>query len=403
MPPEYGHLNRHYNFGKYLKLNGCEPTVFVGSFLHNTSFQMIKDGSIIKEYRGAGYPYYFIKTCNYSKSKLKRVYAMFEFYKNLIKAVKSFDKPDIILGSSAHPLAAIAAIKLGEKYCCQSIVEVRDLWPESLVAYGIVNKSNPLLRLLYAGEKWIYKNADKLIFTMEGAKDYIVNQGWDIGHGGPIDLNKVYHVNNGVDLDEYDKNVKSTPYQDSDLDNTEIFKVAYAGSIRKANNLELIINAAKYIQENYRENIKFFIFGDGDEKEKLQQKCKVEMINNVIFKGQVEKKYIPHILSKSDLNILNYSYHKIWEYGGSQNKNFEYLASGKPILSTIRMGYDIIERYNAGISLQSQTIKSIGEAIISIARMDESKYAELSRNARKAAIDYDFKLLTEKLINIIED
>ena len=53
MPPEYGHLNRHYNFGKFLKLLGHEPCVFVGSFLHNTNRQMICDSSIYNKYKTA--------------------------------------------------------------------------------------------------------------------------------------------------------------------------------------------------------------------------------------------------------------------------------------------------------------------------------------------------------------
>src|SRR6056297_1842776 len=111
MPPEHGHLNRHYNFGKYLRRIGHEPTVFVGSFLHNTNVQIIDDNSLIKKYKNGTFPFYFIKTSNYSESRLKRLYAMYEFYRNLIKSVDSFDKPDAIIGSSAHPLAAIAAIK----------------------------------------------------------------------------------------------------------------------------------------------------------------------------------------------------------------------------------------------------------------------------------------------------
>ena len=66
------------------------------------------------------------------------------------------------------------------------------------------------------------------------------------------------------------------------------------GSIRKANNLSLVTDAAKYVQKNGGKDIKFLIFGDGDEKEVLQKKCIDEEIDNVVFKGQVEKKFIPN-------------------------------------------------------------------------------------------------------------
>ena len=330
---------------------------------------------------------------------------MVDFYKNLFPVAKEiakiYGKPDVILASSVHPLALVAGIKIAKKYKKPCVCEVRDLWPETLVAYGCLNKNNIIVKLLYSGEKWIYKNANFLIFTMEGGKQYIIDKGWDIENGGPIDISKVYHINNGVDLGSFDYNKKHYTLDDDDINNEDFFKVVYAGSIRKANNLEIVLNAAKYIKAASKNEIKFLIYGDGNQRDYLQKKCQLENINNVIFKGKVNKKYIPYIVSNSDLNILNYSYNDIWKYGGSQNKIFEYLAAGKPVLSTIKMGYDILEKYGAGISLNNQSAENIGENILKIYQMPGEKYNNLCKNARCAAQDYDFKVLTKKLINLI--
>jgi glycosyltransferase involved in cell wall biosynthesis len=401
MPPEYGHLNRHFNFGKYLKRLGHEPTVFVGSFLHNTKIQMIEDDSLIRKYENVDYPYYFIKTCDYSSSKLKRIYAMYEFYKNLLKVVKSFAKPDAILGSSAHPLAAVAAIKLAQKFGCQSIVEVRDLWPESFVAYGIVTRKNPLLRLLYAGEKWIYKNADKLVFTMEGGKDYIIEQGWDTDQDGPIDINKVHHINNGVDIEVFNNNKESYQFEDEDLEDSTTFKVIYAGSIRLVNNVKSIVDAAVEIRKLGVENIKFLIFGDGSDRAPLEQYCNDNRIDNVVFKGFVDKKYIPYILSKSDLNIIHFEQNKIKKYGASLNKMFEYFASGKPTLSDCEFGYDLIEKYKCGVVIDSADAKRMAKEIIRIKELNVAQYNVLCANALSAAEDYDFINLSNNLVEIL--
>ncbi len=75
-----------------------------------------------------------------------------------------------------------------------------------------------------------------------------------------------------------------------------------------------------------------------------------ENLDNVKMKGFVNKKYIPYILSKSSVNILNYSQTQYnWSRGNSSNKLFEYMASGKPMISTVKMGYSIIEKYKCGI------------------------------------------------------
>lgn len=104
---------------------------------------------------------------------------MFKYYKNAKESAKYFEKPDVIIGSSAHPLCAVLAIKLAKKYGAKSTVEIRDLWPESIVAMGIAKASNPIIRMLYIFERKIYERADAVIFTFEGGYDYIKMKGWD--------------------------------------------------------------------------------------------------------------------------------------------------------------------------------------------------------------------------------
>jgi glycosyltransferase involved in cell wall biosynthesis len=399
MPPEYGHLNRHFNIGKYLKRLGYNPTVFVGSYLHNTGKQMIYDKSLLNRYKNCDFQYYYIRTCDYSKNKAVRVYAMFEYYFNLLKVIKRFNKPDVIIGSSAHPLAAIAAIRLAKRYGCQSIVEIRDLWPESFVAYNIIKKNNPILKLLYAGEKWIYKKADKLIFTMEGGKDYIIEKGWAKEHGGPIDINKVYHINNGVDLEVFDYNKEHYVLEDEDLTEDGTFKVVYAGSIRLVNKVEKILDVAKLLRS---QNVKFLIWGDGDQLDPLRKRVEEEQINNVCFKGRVEKKYVPYITSKAQLNIILGDNLPLYRYGSSANKLFDYFASGRPTLNTKTYRYSLINRYRAGLELEDSSAERVAESIMYFKNLNKSDYEEYCKNARKAAQDYSFKNLTIKLIDIID-
>ena len=72
----------------------------------------------------------------------------------------------------------------------------------------------------------------------------------------------------------------------------------------QANELSYLIKAAKDIEDRGIDNIKFFLFGDGYQREELEQYVKDNKINNVVFKGKVDKSYIPNILSKSNLNVF---------------------------------------------------------------------------------------------------
>ena len=129
--------------------------------------------------------------------------------------------------------------------------------------------------------------------------------------------------------------------------------------------------------------------------------CKENNISNIKFKGQVEKRLIPNILSKSDVNILHFEQNSLKKYGGSLNKMFEYFASGKPTLSDCEFGYDIINRYKAGVSKDITKSEQLAEEILEFYQMDEQRYGEFCSNSLKAANDYDYKRLIGEFENII--
>lgn len=405
-PPSISGLTRPFDFSKVLQNCGYRCNIFTSSYLHYAGYNLSKDKSLVTEIFEEDVKFSFIKTNSYKGNKVSRIANMITFAFNLFRASKKqldYEKPTMIIASSPHPLTCITGIIVAKRFKIPCVVEIRDLWPESIVAYGSLNRNSLLARALYSGEKWIYKKADGLIFTMEGGKDYIVDRKWNKENGGPIDLKRVFNINNGVDIETFDFNCKQYEFGDSDLSDSNSFKVVYAGSIRKINNIKLIVDAAQYVQNKSIQNIKFIIYGDGTERIELEEYCKANKIDNIVFKGKVDKKYIPYILTRADLNILNYTYNDIWKYGGSQNKIFEYMASGKPILSTIKMGYDIILKNKAGISLGKQTYKDIGEAVIDISNLEKDDYKIMCDNARNASLEYDFKKLTKKLTGVIDE
>lgn len=404
-PPSIIGLTRPYDFSKELLHHGYGCSIFTSSFLHYAGNSFTKEKSLISEYSENGVPFRFIRSPEYRGGKISRVINMISFANNLCRAAKrcsQSEKPEVIIASSPHPLTCIAGIIVAKKLRIPCVVEVRDLWPQSIFAYESLSENSILARILYFGEKWIYRKADAVIFTIEGGKDYIKERKWDTDSGGPINLNKVFHINNGVDIETFDTNAKENKLDDYDLTDEKTFKVIYTGSIRKMNKIKLLVDAAKYVQENSSENIKFIMFGDGTEKKMLEEYCITNGIQNVVFKGNVEKKYVPYILSCANLNVLHYNGKSIWKYGGSQNKIFEYMASGKPILSTIQMGYDIIEKSHSGKSLLNQDSHNIGESIIEMCKLEEDTYQSMCANAREASYDYDYKYLAEKLVDVIE-
>lgn len=132
----------------------------------------------------------------------------------------------------------------------------------------------------------------------------------------------------------------------------------------------------------------------------IEARIKSEKITNVILKEEwVELKFVPYILTKSSLNLLNYAKNPIFRYGGSQSKSFQYMASGRPICSNIEMAYCPITKYNLGIAKNFKNAKAYSDAILEIYSLNKDKYNELCSNALMASKEYDYEYLTDKYIN----
>jgi len=398
MPPKYESRLRTIKFAHYLTEMGYDVTIFSSSFMHNMNKNLIEDNSkyIQKEYGKLNFVH--INTIGYKNNGFARFISLFQFHFKLYFLRNKFTRPDVIVHTALPPFGNIiyfAARKLKAKY----IAEVLDLWPESFVDLGVLNKRNPFILLSYFAEKWLYQKADNIIFSMEGGKDYIVEKKWDKDNGGLIDLKKVYYINNGVDLNDFNNNKTQYKLEDSDLDNVAIKKIIYIGSIRLANNLQELIKAA-FILKDYSD-IKFLLYGDGEDREPLEIFCKENKLDNVIFKQKwIEPHYVPYVLSKSSVNILNYKSGSFGKYGGSQSKLFQYLASGKPICSNLKMRYCLINKNNLGIAHEFNSDDDYAKALLSLIELDQISLLEMFERSQIVVKNFDYKKLTEKLVNI---
>jgi glycosyltransferase involved in cell wall biosynthesis len=399
MPPELESRLRTIKFAEYLLKAGYKVKIFASSVMHNMNVDLIENGSRYIERSYNGLDFVHIKTIKYKDRGWRRIYSLIEFHIKLCRISRNFEKPDVIIGGCANPFGnffVFCAKRLKARY----FVEVLDLWPESFVKFGLLSSRNPLVKFAYLTEKWLYTKADKLIFSMEGGPDYIRKKKWDKESGGSVDMRKVHYINNGVDLSDFDSFRESNRIDDPDLNDDSKFRIVYIGSIRLANNLIRLCDAAALLKENRK--LLFLIYGDGDERESLENYCNQNNMSNVKFKEKwIDPKFVPYLLSQSSLNILNYMQNDIWQYGGSQSKLFQYLASGKPICSNLKMGYCLINKFNLGIAREFSSDKEYADAISSIAELDEESYNEICLRSRKVSEEFDYKKLTQKLIDIL--
>ena len=392
MPPEYEQRIKTQMYAHYLGMEGIDCTIFSASTIHNTDINLIQGKELYIERMYDDLKFVHIRCSNYTKTDLKRIINMEQFAYRFRRIAEKFTPPDVIVADT-YCVSYKPIYRYCRKHHIPFVVDVRDLWPQSIIEYLHFSESNPVIRMMYNMERKMYIHADRIIFSFDGGYDYIQDRRLE----NKVPKEKVFYINNGVDLDEFTQNSQKYTIKDPDLDRPDLFKVVYVGSIRKVNNLGLLLDAAKEVKN---ERIRFLIWGAGDELETLQNRVKNENIQNVIFKGRVKKKYIAYITRMADLNLIHNNPSEIFKYGISFNKLFDYLASGKPSLTTFPCKYNPAVYEGAGVDVQNPTPQEIAKTID---QFSESDLTEYRKKAQESARKYDYKVLSKRLLKILSN
>ena len=391
LTPDLPGGTRHFDFGKELVKRGYKVTIFASSFhysLLKETKEYKQNDYIVEDYEGVRFVW--LKTFPYSRNDWKRVINMLSYSIRAYKVAErlNVEKPDIIVGSSVHLFAVFTAYLLSKKYKTPFIMEVRDLWPQTLIDMG-VPKWHPFVILLGILEKFLYKKADKIIVLLPKANEYIENLG--------IPLGKIVWIPNGVNLENYllrDTSVR--------MKTCDTFKVIYTGGFSITDNLEMLIAAAERTKA-LGLKVKYELYGNGMEKQSIITLVKEKGLEDIVFiKEAVPKKQVPRILQKADALFLPMRDLSLYKYGFSFNKLYDYLAAGKPIILLGRPTNNIVEEISAGVS-----VKNLEELVSKIKDLyfmpTEERVLMGLRGREYIEKYYSIDLLVNKLESIIRE
>lgn len=399
MPPQYESRLRTIKFAHYLQEMGYKVLIFGSSVMHNMDLDLIEDNSMYIERQYDDLHFVHIKSCMYKKTAgASRIWSDIQFHYRLVRLAKKFEKPDVVVATT-FPLISNPLLSYCQKHGIKYITEILDWWPDDFVDFGLISAKNPIMKYLFWRAKKNYTDSDVAVFSIEGRIEYLKDKKWDQEQGGPVDLSKMYYINNGVDLHDFDTWVKQYTINDKDLRSDKKL-VIYLGSVRLANNIGQLIKAAELMKE--REDIVFLIYGNGADREPLMQYCQEHGLTNVKFKEKwIDPKYVPFVLSQSYVNILNYT-KGFGKYGISSSKMFQYMAAGKPIVCNVDIMYSPIVKHQIGVCHDMETDQAYAESILSILNLSEKDYQAMCKRAREAAKEFDYPYLTKQMANIIE-
>lgn len=318
----------------------------------------------------------FIKrTCDYIS------YSIISFLVGL------FIKTDRIIATSPQFFTALSGRWLSFFKRRPWIFEVRDLWPESIVAVGAM-KRNFIIRLFEKLEIRLYKNADKIIVVTDSFKNKIIEKG--------IPSSKIFVHKNGANLKLY-KPIEKNKQLESELHLVGKKVFAYIGTHGMAHGLDFILNSIKKIQKTHPE-IHFLFIGDGAEKNNLLKQKEELKLSNVTMLSSVSKQEVVEYLSLMDYALVNLRKNDTFLHV-IPSKIFEAAAMKKPILLGLEgETKKIIQQFNAGICFEPENELDFIDKIEKI--IDVNIQEDLKIGCEKLAIEFDRNLIAR---NMLED
>lgn len=325
-----------------------------------------------------------------NKGFLKRVLD-FVSYAIMAIIVGLFQKFDLIIGTSPQFFTAVSARVLSFFKRKPWVMEVRDLWPESIAAVGAMKKESTAYKLLSKVEAGLYRSASKVIVVTKSFKKYI-----DSCLASDPKKPKVFVVTNGVDKSKFAPMDKDFELMDT-LGLKNKFIIGYIGTHGMAHALDFVIKTASKIENK---KIHFILQGDGSEKQKLMKIAKDLKVDNVHFLPFVSKQEIKRYISILDVALVNLKKSDTFKTV-IPSKIFENACMLKPILLGVEgESKEIIEDYNAGLCYEPENEEDFLSKINLI--QDPIKYKEYQNGCRNLSNNYDRQRLAENMIDYLK-
>lgn len=299
-------------------------------------------------------------------------------------------RPDMVIATSPQFFTAIAGWIVSRIYRRPFVFEIRDLWPDSIVAVGAM-KEGFAIDLIRRIEQFLYRQADLIVMVSHTSRDVLIERG--------IDGKKIIVITNGIDLTALTPGIAPDGLR-SRLGLEDKIVVTYIGTVGVAHGLQLILDAAQDCLARLP-NIQFVLVGAGAELEELQQQAKTRDLTNVTFVGHVPHSEIVNYWRLSDVTLVLLRDIPLFRTV-IPSKIFEAMATGTPVITNVRGELQtILEPLGAAEMIEPDSLAALVEAIDRLVR-DPARRKVLSSAAIETAKRYDRIELADRMLEALQ-
>ena len=382
---------RHYDLARHLRDLGWNSWILAASVELHTQQQRLEKHEHARSETIGGVNFRWLKTPGYQGNGVGRMVNMLAFAWQVLvgKSTADLERPSLVIGSTVHPLAAASGALLARRYRVPFIFEVRDIWPETLIALGRARRNGPFAVLLAMLERWLCRQACRIVSVLPGYGNYLGDR--------HIPAPEVVHIPNGVNLDNI-----GAP---RDYRKQDTFRITYLGAHGTANDLQTLVRAMEIIELAHGiASIECRLIGAGPMKQALVDYCAERGMKQVIFQPPVNKNAIAATASGTQAFVLcGRKLPSLYRYGISMNKIPDYMAMGRPVIIAIESANNPVIEAEAGICVQPENPAELADSIMKMARMSEAELRAMGlRGRRYVEREHDMKLLAKRLADVME-
>ena len=261
-------------------------------------------------------------------------------------------RPDVVVATSPQIFTALAGCMLARIKRRPFVFELRDLWPDSIVAVGAM-REGLLLRLLRRLEYALYRRAAKIVSVTNSFRQILV------GNGVPEE--KIAVVRNGVDHEAFAPGAKPQQLARS-LGVEGKFVAAYVGTLGMAHGLDSLLSAAERLRD--RRDLAIVLVGTGAERSRLEEAARRRGLDNVRFVGAVDKELVKQYWRLCDVALVLLRNVPLFHHV-IPSKMFEAMATARPIiLGVCGESRALLQEAGAGIAIPPEEPEALAEAIV---------------------------------------
>jgi glycosyltransferase involved in cell wall biosynthesis len=294
---------------------------------------------------------------------------------------------DVIMATSPQLLAGVSGALLAWIRRKPWLLEIRDLWPDSLVALDMMRERHPMVRLLRAVENKLYRSAARIVTTNAGLRDRLIARG--------VPAAKIGVVPNGVDAAQFTPRPKPKALADKYGLNGR-FVVGYIGTQGLAHDLQSVIKAAQRLRD-----VAFLFVGDGAQHATLVKHVERLKLDNFHFVRTVPAEEVPDHIACCDVLLVPMKHTEILS-DTMPSKIFEIAAMEKPIvIGAFGIAADLVTSHGAGFAVEPE---NVGELTAAIARLrdDPALGSAMRDGARTLAADFSRDKLASAMLDEIK-